>query len=117
MSASSASATMGVTRRARIAGSREIITVRPMPSASAAMIGTAPTTNSVGGRFEPAADRMPFRASDTPMPRPNPTTAASAPITSASNATVKATCLRSAPSTRSNPNSLMRWPVTRVKVL
>ena len=88
MSASSASATIGVTRRACMAGHMAVARVTPTPSTSAAMIGAPLMVNSGRGRLSLVAASTLERPTDTRIPRPNPTTAATTPITRASTATV-----------------------------
>ena len=102
------SASSGVTRVARNAGTTEEPSVATTPTISGAMIAAAGMTVPDCGSSKPIALNSPVTSSTKPRPNRMPTIEAKTPSRSASMITVARTCREDAPRVRNMPNSLVR---------
>ena len=110
--ASSRRASTGVIRRAFSAGESAASTVMPTPTAMATPTVRPVSSSGSMGSSPPRAPKMAFSAADTPIPPARPSPVAMRPTVAASPSTERRIWIPVAPTTRSRPNSRMRWPMT-----
>ena len=91
--------------------------VMPTPTAMATPTVRPVTSSGSMGNSPPRAPKMALSAADMPIPPTRPSAVAMTPTVAASPSTERRIWTPVAPTTRSRPNSRMRWPMTMENTL